>query len=117
MKVQIRPESVENERLMTMLKHEVSEMILKLDRHKFPMYENMVHIWIKEYNGNFYPKIEFDINRQEIQYDMTVDGEINETHFKSFEKRGNKTIRVDLAKKDACVELQRLDTIIRFTER
>lgn len=116
MKVQIRPESVENEKIMNMLKHEISEMIFKLDRHQFPIYENMCHIWIKEFNGNFYPKIEFDINRQELQYDMTVDGEINEAHFKRFDKRNGKTIRVDLAKSEATPELIRLDNIVRFTE-
>ena len=113
--VKVRPESQDNPELMAMLRHEVTAMLCKLNAHRFPIYQHMATIWIKEYNGKFYPKIEFDINRQELQYDMNADGTINEVHFKSFEVRGNKHVRVDLVRDEACPELIRLDTIIRFT--
>lgn len=116
MKVNIRTESYDDKTLMDMLKRVVTAMVYKLDRKGFPMYENMVHIWIKEYNGNLYPKIEFDINRQELQYDLNHDGTVNEAHFKSFENRNGKVVRVDLNKQDAYPELIRLDNIIRYTE-
>ena len=115
MEVIIRPETAKQDSLINMLQFEVTKMINKLQRFGYPLADRSVKIWVKEYNSNFYPKIEFDVQGQELQYDMTPDGEINEAHFKQFVKNEGKTYRQDLNKENADPLLIRLDNIIRFT--
>ncbi len=76
-----------------------------------------IKIWIKarQYNDEIrlYPKIEIDVQNQELQYDMTLGMEINEVHFKSFKKNYHGTQRIDLQKQNADTTLSRIDDIIR----
>lgn len=85
--------------------------------HRNCIYPDNIFIWVKDFNGQLYPKIEFDVAGEELQYDMRVNGnalEIGEIHFKSFIKASPyKTIRQDLKPEDAHVTLQAADIIIR----
>lgn len=115
MNVLIRPESAQNRPdLMNMLKFATTQMLTKLHNHGLHLPDNSVKIWIKHFSGDkYYPKIEFDADGEELQYDMTHDGEIKETHFKEFQRTPNGTKRVDLNKEFANPLLQQIDNIIR----
>lgn len=71
-----------------------------------------VFIWVKKFGNAFYPKIEFDVGEQELQYDMNLDGTINEVHFKSFEKENNKWVRKDFIKEEANPVARAIDELI-----
>ena len=76
--------------------------------------DDCVKIWIKQYSDDiFYPKIEFDTDRQEIQYDMTVDGDIREIHYKRFTGTKGRSRRIDIARDDLKPALRVIDDIIR----
>jgi len=110
----IRKESVQDKELLEMLKMKVKFMISKLEDWDIYLNEEDVKIWIKEFNGKLYPKIEFDFNKQELQYDLTEVGQIKEAHFKSFRQWKGKFFRKDLKKEKADLFLQTIDNIIRF---
>ncbi|MBO5435083.1 hypothetical protein J6A31_04605 [bacterium] len=115
MNVLIRPESDDNQELMAMLKRASSNMILRLKNHNIILADNSVKIWIKRFSENrLYPKIEFDVGNQELQYDMTADGFIREAHFKSFIRTASGTKRHDLDKMSADPLLITIDNILRF---
>lgn len=115
MNVLIRPESANRPDLMQMLKFTTTQMILKLNSHGVTLPDNSVKIWIKEFSETkLFPKVEFDYEGQELQYDLTHDGAIREAHFKSFVKRNGSTVRHDIDKMAANPMLIRIDNIIRF---
>ncbi len=115
MQVAIRPESANNPTLMNMLKYQTNIMLRKLHNNGINLPDKAVKIWIKEFgNDKYFPKIEFDHNNQELQYDLTHEGEIREAHFKSFVRNGNKTQRRDLDRNDADALLVRIDTLLRY---
>ena len=115
MQVAIRPESANHPQLMNMLKYQTNIMLRKLHDNGINLPDKAVKIWIKEFgNEKYFPKIEFDHNNQELQYDLTHEGEIREAHFKSFVRNGNKTQRRDLDRNDADALLVRIDTLLRY---
>lgn len=115
MNVQIRQESADNQQLLDMLKYTVTKMIHTLELNGIILPDNSVKIWVKQFNNSrFFPKIEFDNGRQELQFDMTHDGMIQEVHFKSFIHTATGTKRHDMNKQDANPLLQRIDNILRF---
>ena len=114
MYVEIRNISVYNDVLMDMLKYNVMKMVNMLNAHGIILNDDCVKIWIKQYSDDiFYPKIEFDTDRQEIQYDMTVDGDIREIHYKRFTGTKGRSRRIDIARDDLKPALRVIDDIIR----
>lgn len=114
MYVEIRNISVHNDVLMDMLKYNVMKMVNMLNAHGIILNDDCVKIWIKQYSDDiFYPKIEFDTDRQEIQYDMTVDGDIREIHYKRFTGTKGRSRRIDIARDDLKPTLRVIDDIIR----
>lgn len=114
MYVEIRNISVHNDVLMDMLKYNVMKMVNMLNAHGIILNDDCVKIWIKQYSDDiFYPKIEFDTDRQEIQYDMTVDGDIREIHYKRFTGTKGRSRRIDIARDDLKPALRVIDDIIR----
>ena len=114
MYVEIRNISVHNDILMDMLKYNVMKMVNMLNAHGIILNDDCVKIWIKQYSDDiFYPKIEFDTDRQEIQYDMTVDGDIREIHYKRFTGTKGRSRRIDIARDDLKPALRIIDDIIR----
>ena len=114
MYVEIRNISVHNDILMDMLKYNVIKMVNMLNAHGIILNDDCVKIWIKQYSDDiFYPKIEFDTDRQEIQYDMTVDGDIREIHYKRFTGTKGRSRRIDIARDDLKPALRVIDDIIR----
>ena len=114
MYVEIRNISVHNDVLMDMLKYNVIKMVNMLNAHDIILNDDCVKIWIKQYSDDiFYPKIEFDTDRQEIQYDMTVDGDIREIHYKRFTGTKGRSRRIDIARDDLKPALRVIDDIIR----
>ena len=89
-------------------------MIRTLYNNGVVLPDHAVKIWIKEYsNGSLFPKVEFDWHDQELQYDLTTEGEIKEAHFKSFVHTQSCTRRKDVDKKDADPLLIKIDNILR----
>ena len=114
MYVEIRNISVHNDILMDMLKYNVMKMVNMLNARGIILNDDCVKIWIKQYSDDiFYPKIEFDTDRQEIQYDMTVDGDIREIHYKRFTGTKGRSRRIDIARDDLKPTLRVIDDIIR----
>ena len=114
MNVLIRPESVNDPVLMPMLKHAAAGMIQTLQQNGIQLADNSVKIWIKEFGENkYFPKIEFDNNNQELQYDLTHDGEIREAHFKTFVHGKGGTKRHDIERTQADPLLVRIDSLLR----
>ena len=114
MYVEIRNISVHNDVLMDMLKYNVMKMVNMLNAHGIILNDDCIKIWIKQYSDDiFYPKIEFDTDRQEIQYDMTVDGDIREIHYKRFTGTKGRSRRIDIARDDLKPTLRVIDDIIR----
>lgn len=114
MYVEIRSISAKNDMLMDMLKYHAMNMIHMLNAHGITLNDDCVKIWIKQYSDEiFYPKIEFDTERQEIQYDMTVDGAIREIHYKRFTGTKGRSRRVDIARNDLKPLPRMIDDIIR----
>ena len=114
MYVEIRSISAKNDMLMDMLKYHAMNMIHMLNAHGITLNDDCVKIWIKQYSDEiFYPKIEFDTERQEIQYDMTVDGTIREIHYKRFTGTRGRSRRVDITRNDLKPLPRMIDDIIR----
>lgn len=114
MYVEIRNISVHNDVLMDMLKYNVMKMVNMLNARGIILNDDCVKIWIKQYSDDiFYPKIEFDTDRQEIQYDMTVDGDIREIHYKRFTGTKGRSRRIGIARDDLKPALRIIDDIIR----
>lgn len=85
--------------------------------HRNGIYPTDIFIWIKEYNGQTFPKIEFNIAGEELQYDMCINSnilEISEVHFKTFIKHPDGSIeRTDVPREAAHVTLQAIDVILQ----
>lgn len=115
MNVLIRPESADNKPIMQALQFKTTEILTLLHNKGINLPDNSVKIWIKEFSTNkLFPKIEFDVNGQELQYDLNHSGEIQEAHFKSFVKQNGKTLRRDIDKMSADPLLIRIDNIVRY---
>lgn len=115
MNVLIRPESADNQQIMQALQFKTTQILTLLHNKGINLPDNSVKIWIKEFSPTkLFPKIEFDVNGQELQYDLTHDGEIQEAHFKSFIRKNNKTVRHDIEKINADPLLIRIDNIVRY---
>ena len=113
MKVMIRPESAKEPKIMNMLQQTATRMINILYANGIELSDNSMKVWIKEFDGRYYPKIEIDSYDQELQYDLNADGEILETHFKSFKHTKSYHKRVDLCKEEAHPVLAKIDTLLR----
>lgn len=114
MYIEIRKISAQNDILMSMLKYESVKMVGILNDAGIVLNDDCVKIWIKAFTDEiFYPKIEFDTDRQEIQYDMTVDGEIREVHYKRFVGAKGRAHRVDIAREDLKPAMLMIDSILR----
>ena len=99
---------------MSMLQYTTYNMIMLLQANNVLLSDDCVKIWIKNYaDREFYPKIEFDIGRQEIQYDITEDGFIREAHYKQFIGGAGRCKRLDIARNDLNQKLLYIDTLIR----
>lgn len=116
MNVQIRQSTADNSVLMDMLKRTATELLTTLHNNGINFDNNSVKIWIKEYNKKLFPKIEFDVQGEELQYDLTHDGAIREAHFKTFIHTNHGTKRKDLEKKNANPLLIRIDNILRYEQ-
>lgn len=110
--VTVRSENKGTDDMIAMLQTKAIEMICKLRENGIKLKPNAVKIWVKNFGNNFYPKIEFDVDSQELQYDMRLNGTINEVHFKTFVTVGDKTKRVDVLKENAHPILIAIDSII-----
>lgn len=83
-----------------------------------------IFVWIKEFNKQYYYKIEIDACGQEIQYEMNIiaekskllELEIDETHFKSFRKENGNWKREDLSKEQVAFTIRAIDDIIKTYE-
>ena len=114
MYVEIRPITAKHDKLMQMLQYTAINMATMLTANGIVLFDDCVKIWIKEYAGReFYPKIEFDIGRQEIQYDMTEDGYIREAHYKQFVGGTGRSRRLDIARNDLYPSLLQIDSMLR----
>ena len=111
----VRNETVPDKTLLDFLRITAENYEAKL--HRNGIYPNNIYIWVKEYNGQLFPKIEFDIGSEELQYDLlrTQNGfEVGEIHFKTFVKQPNGYVkRLDVKRQDAHVTLQAIDVILR----
>lgn len=111
----IRPESIPDQGLLNMLMDIAAGYEAKL--HRNSIYPTNIFIWVKDFNGQKFPKIEFDVASEELQYDMRINGnslEVGEVHFKTFVKQpGGKTKRVDVSRNNAHATLQAIDVILR----
>ncbi len=115
MNVVIRPESAQNPDLMTILKRTTEAIINKLAANNIHLADNSIKIWIKQFDETkFFPKIEFDYNGEELQYDLNLDGTIREAHFKSFVHTPKGVKRKDLEKEQANPFLINIDNCVRF---
>lgn len=116
MNILIRPESANRPDLMQMLKYTSAQMVLNIQNAGLTLPDGSVKIWIKEFSDTkLFPKVEFDHNGQELQYDLSHDGEIQEVHFKTFITKDGKRQRHDISKMNADPVLIRIDNIIRFS--
>lgn len=114
MYVEIRPFTANHPILIEMLKKETIRMITILYQNGIVLNDDCIKIWVKQYSDEiFYPKIEFDSNRQEIQYDMTETGMIREVHYKRFTGTKGRSTRIDIAKTELVPILTMIDDIIR----
>ncbi len=117
MQIMIRPESADDPKLMPMLKFHSKEMVAKLLASGIEIPEGTVKIWIKRHRtGRMFPKVEFDACGQELQYDLTPEGEIKETHFKAFDNVAGPIIRRNIDKSKAHPVLRQIDDILRPDE-
>lgn len=111
----VRPETVQDQELLDKLAELATNYEAKL--HRNSIYPTNIFIWVKDFNGQRFPKIEFDVASEELQYDMRINGsslEVGEVHFKTFVRQpGCKTKRVDVPKEKAHVTLQAIDIILR----
>lgn len=115
MNVLIRPETANRPDLMQMLQYRTTQILTLLHNKGVTLPNNSVKIWIKEFSENkLFPKIEFDINGQEMQYDLDHEGNIQEVHFKSFIRQNGRTFRHDIDKTEADPLLIRIDNIVRY---
>lgn len=115
MNVIIRSESAHRDDLMDMLKNKTIQIIQCLQNNNIMLPDNSIKIWIKQFaDTQFYPKIEIDVDNQELQYDVNHDGSIGEAHFKTFVKNGSVYNRVDIDKMQAAPLLIRIDNLIRY---
>ena len=110
--VTVRPENQGTDEMISMLQTKAIEMICKIRAAGIRLKPNAVKIWVKQHPSGYYPKIEFDVDTQELQYDMRLNGSINEAHFKTFQTVGNQTKRVDVLKEYAHPVLIAIDSII-----
>lgn len=114
MYIEIRPITARHGPLMEMLKFNVAKMVHALNANGIMLNDDCVKIWIKQYSDEiFYPKIEFDSDRQEIQFDMSTDGEIKEIHYKRFTGTRGRSNRIDISRAELKPSLLAIDMIIR----
>lgn len=114
MTIFIRPQSANNPQMMQMLKYHAMRMVNILTAHGVDIPDGTVKIWLKEHrSGKLFPKIEFDACGQELQYDITNEGDIKETHFKAFSTYAGPVMRQNLEKEEANLALQQIDTILQ----
>ena len=118
--IRTRPDTVNIPEVLEMLRFQASRMVVVLDYYGINLRDGAVCIWIKQFNYNngqidYYPKIEFDYNGQELQYDIDINtGRIKETYFKYFEHVGYGVRRADIMKENADPLLQKIDDILRW---
>lgn len=110
----VRKNTIDNSDLLKMLFKASSEMLIILIKNNVFLKKGALKIWIKESKDNYYPKIEFSNNKEELQYDINLDGTINEVHFKTFKKVDGIYKRRDIAKEYADKKLQIIDNFIRY---
>lgn len=110
-----RPETAIDNDLLCMLERVSSLMIERVKNAGISLQKDSVKIWIKRFNDKLYPKIEFDVDGQELQYDMNHNGTVNEVHFKTFVKKDdgvNGYSRKDVLKEEANDILVKIDNVL-----
>jgi hypothetical protein len=111
--VTVRAQSAKNPEILKMLKYEASRMINHLMNKNIQIEPVKINIWIKQYgDSKFYPKVEFDFDNQELQYDLNYEGQIVETHYKTFLHNGNNIKRKDIPKEELNSLLDAIDNEI-----
>ena len=99
---------------MNMLKYVVTQMVKRLQANNIFLPDNIIKIWIKEMGPERqFPKIEFDMDSQELQYELDTNGTIKEKHFKSWVHSSTGALRrYDIEKHEASALLQSIDNIL-----
>lgn len=111
--VTIRKESANNQEILKMLKFEATKMINHLISKNIQIEPVKINIWVKQYgDSKFYPKIEFDFDNQEVQYDLDYEGQIVETHYKTFLHNQGSIRRKDISKTELNQLLNSVDNEI-----
>jgi len=110
-KIDIRKESYFIPEIFSNLMNTAMKVARKIEDAEIPIKDDTVIIWLKKFEkggmANIYPKIEIDSKDQELQFDLDLDGNLREIHFKRFVQRQDGTWeRVDIDKKDADQVLQ-----------
>ncbi len=77
-----------------------------------------VYVWVKDFNGRLYPKIEVkqDCSGTEVQFEVDSLLRIKEIHIKTFPIIMGNKIRKDITFKEADTDTQRIINIIRNYE-
>lgn len=110
----IRPQSADDPVLMPMLRYQAAQMVSILTAHDIDVPDGSVKIWLKPHrSGRLFPKIEFDACGQELQYDISPEGEIKEAHFKAFNTNAGPIVRQNIDKTDAHPVLRQIDDVLR----
>ena len=114
MAITVRRCSCREPNLLNMLKFESEKMVNHLLEQGVDISPVRIWIWIKQYDEDqFFPKIEFDYNNQELQYDLNGIGAIVETHFKTFVRIKGRATRKDLDVSEIDPLLKRIDEEIK----
>ena len=103
-KLAIRKESYFDPEVMSSLINTARKIARKIDDADIPIKDDTVIIWIKAFDrGEIYPKVEIDAKDQELQFDLDLQGNIREVHFKTFVQNPDtkKWERVDVDKNEA----------------
>jgi hypothetical protein len=116
--ITVREYSYKDESILINLKAKATEWETLLNENC--IFPKNIYVWIKEFDKKYYFKIEIDACSQEIQYEMDFVTSkanlpklvIDETHFKSFVRNGEKWDRQDLSKENTSATIRAIDDII-----
>lgn len=120
--VSVREFSYKDESILILLQKKAVEWETILNKNC--IFPKNIYVWIKEFDAKYYFKIEIDACGQEIQYEMNMVIDktklpnlvIDETHFKSFVRNGEKWDRHDLNKDQTAPTIRAIDDIIKNNE-
>lgn len=111
----VRPDSFNDQYKIAWLCGIANNMLARLDYLGYKVPDGVCRIWLKEYQGVVYPKVEFSFEdlHEELQYEVDNNGNISEFAFKKFIMINGKYVRVDREKKDMCLDIKYIDTVLR----